>query len=235
MITVQNLVSDVYKTLSSFNIKNDTEKKRYIITGTLSFKETYKSHEIEDCFDISVWWPYNFPKDLPKIFECGGRIPHDADFHVNVSDNNSLCLATRRSEKEILIKNPTFENYIIKLVIPFLYAFAYKTQKGCYPWGEEKHADKGLLEDYRTFFNLPDTKITEKFLLQLALHKNMKGHHLCPCGSGKKFRYCHAPLYWEIMEYYNYKNLLEDCLLISPEEIKQNKRLENLCKKYFKK
>lgn len=222
MIDIQNLVSDAYKTLSEFNIKNDTEEKKYIITGVLSFKETYKGYEIEDSFKITVWWPYNFPKDLPKIFECGERIPHDVDFHVNVNDNNSLCLTTRRAEKELLINTPTFENYIINLVIPFLYASVYKIKNGYYPWGEQKHEGMGLLEDYMAFFHLSDEQKTKSFLLQLVSHKNMKGHHLCPCGSGKKFRNCHAPLYWKLNKYYNHRNLQIDCNEILLQEMKKS-------------
>ena len=235
MIDTQNLVSDVYKTLSAFNIKNDVEAKRYIITGDLSFKETYKGFEVKDSFNIKVFWPYNVPKSLPKIFECGKRIPHEADFHVNPNDNNSLCLATRRVETEILSSNPTFENYIISLVIPFFYAFVFKTKNNYYPWGEEKHAEIGLLEDFMNYFHLPDIQITKNFLFHLVLHKKMKGHHLCPCGSGKKFRDCHAPLYWKLNKYYTQRNLLLDCISILPSDARENHRLKSLYKKCFHK
>ena len=56
----------------------------------------------------------------------------------------------------------------------------------------------------------------------------MKGHHLCPCGSGKKFRDCHAPLYWKLNQYYTQKNLLQDYLSILPLEARENYRLKSL-------
>ena len=38
-------------------------------------------------------------------------------------------------------------------------------------------------------------------------YKKYKGHHLCPCGSGKKLRNCHKLLYNSI---YKLKNELDE-------------------------
>jgi hypothetical protein len=80
------------------------------------------------------------------------------------------------------------------------------------------------METYQEFFNEKEPKIV--FMLMKSISEDTyRGHSLCPCGSGRKMRYCHGAF---VMKYYmdnrlneivrsDYKNIIN--FLVSKYEL----------------
>jgi len=186
-------------------IDDDILNNQYVITGAIKFQFSYLNVEINDEFNVKIEFPYDYPKHLPKVFDTTDRIPDGADFH-NSKKNTGFCLGTEAEIRQRIFNiEPTFINYIYNLVIPFLYAQSYKEKYGEYPWPTRPHSEEGTIEECREFFNLSNNEHARQFLCELAKYKNpLKGHILCPCGSKKRFRYCHENKYQERLKYYSH-------------------------------
>ena len=76
------------------------------------------------------------------------------------------------------------------MVISYLYRYSYLIRYGEEPFAERSHGNKGKLEFYSEVLSTTDIIVIIKFL-KLLLKKNISGHLLCPCGSGKQIRKCH--------------------------------------------
>ena len=71
-----------------------TVGKHLVLAGTFSFRAKAPSGvEVSDSFSLRIEVPNSFPKELPNVWETGGRIPRRGSFHVN-EDNYSLCLGS---------------------------------------------------------------------------------------------------------------------------------------------
>jgi hypothetical protein len=190
-------------------IDDDILNNQYIIIGIIRFRFSYLDIEIRDEFNIKIEFPYDYPKHLPKVFDVTNRIPDGADSHNNKS-STGFCLGTEAEIRQrIFNMTPTFINYIRDLVIPFLYAQSYKEKYEKYPWITRSHCEEGIIEECRDYFCFSDNEQACKFLLELAKYKNtLKGHVLCPCGSKKRFKYCHRDKYQERLKYYSHIEMI---------------------------
>jgi hypothetical protein len=144
------------------------------------------------CFEsflIQIDLPNGYPHELPKVFEIGGRIPKDLDHHVN--RDGSLCLGV--PDQLWLQTKGQFEigPFIKRLLCPFLVGISEKLRTGEWPGVERSHGASGICEFYGTFIDTaaPAHVIA---LLHLLQKKDLKGHWLCPCGSGKVLRHRHG-------------------------------------------
>ncbi|MHB1000804.1 MAG: YecA family protein [Armatimonadota bacterium] len=167
----------------------DSGVERNVVTGDLKFSAEYGDTTLVDCFAIQISIPSDYPESPPSVKETGGRIP--ADFHK--LDDDSLCLA---APFEILRKfscNRSLLGFVKDLLIPYLFSFSYWEQNGVMPYGELAHGAKGILEYYVDLFNVSSSTTALK-LLKILAEGSYKGHHDCPCGSGRKLRDCHGSL-----------------------------------------
>lgn len=182
----------------------------YIISGELHFAQLYNDRLIEDCFSIKIEFPYDYPLKLPRVFETKNRIPKHADWHN--SDTSGLCLATP-AEIRCRIQNipQTVNAFLSNFLIPYLFANSFKEKTGEYPWVTSGHGIDGIIEEYKIFFDIHDNEKIVNFLTKLFEKKSCpKGHELCPCNNGKKFRDCHMGKVFERIKYYPYICMKQD-------------------------
>lgn len=119
----------------------------------------------------------------PKVRETGGRYATIArvfgvdkiDLHIDC--DGGCCLGIRHSREN----NFRIEKFLCELVIPFFYRLSYIQRFGIQAarrnlWGEYSHGDRGLIEHH-------------KEILGLATGSHGR-NRICPCGSGKKYKYC---------------------------------------------
>lgn len=126
---------------------------------------------------------------LPQVYETGGRIPRKADFHINEKDGSAcVCLP-----EEYLLKNPgRFEllSFLEGPVYDFFVGQALVARGDPWPHGEWNHGSDGRNNWLTEFIKaLPKEKL--KAYLQILELRELKGHHVCPCGSQKRLRDCH--------------------------------------------
>jgi hypothetical protein len=157
--------------------------KEYILYGTIFIR----NNDIKDKYELEISIPGDYPKEIPTVKEVEGKIPKN--FHCN--RDSTLCLETPLKIYKTFRKCETLKNFIDKLIVPYLYSFSYyKKHDGNLPYGEHKHGAEGILDDYKIEFGVNKNFKALK-LLQILAEDYYRGHHLCPCGSGKKLRNCH--------------------------------------------
>jgi hypothetical protein len=186
--------------------------------------------QIRDSYDIEVFFdkpPRPYSK-IPRIRETGGRIEttrrqrgiiHPGDMHI--IDDGDICLCTPVDEPLYFTDGFTLDQYITKLVIPFLYGQAFFEKYGVWPLEGRGHGVIGILESYAEAAGRGQKldPLQVKSMLDIAdnksiapVHDNIVRSHLilegsvlpnadekCVCGSGKRFGNCHPQAYKGIL------------------------------------
>lgn len=139
-------------------------------------------------FDIKIVTGNRYPVHEPKVFEIGGRIPRSPDRHIN--DDGDCCLTVW--EEWLAISDDTrFAAFLNGPLREFFLAQYWFEKTGKWPFGERSHGEKGLVEAFADVLKIQNKKQNVIYYLRLLSQEWPKGHWLCPCGSGKRLRYCH--------------------------------------------
>lgn len=143
-----------------------------------------------DSYQIKAGISGGFPADEPVVFEEGGRIPRIADRHV-FPDQGNCCLGVW---EEWLLTAPDhrFESFLTGPMHDYFVSQTYYEVHGEWPFGERSHGRLGILEAYSDLLGIALNEKTIADYLQLLSRQTIKGHALCPCGSGRRLRKCHA-------------------------------------------
>lgn len=137
----------------------------------------------------------NYPQVLPKAYDEEEVLSRN--YHIN--GDGSLCLGTDIDIRIKLMNDYSLENWVEKLVMPFIYSSEYYTRYGESPFGERSHGTLGILESFKELFDLENDKQAYFLIVQLSRRKyrrifdfNKKiKNKKCPCGSGKNIYSCH--------------------------------------------
>jgi len=201
---LQEHYNELVQAYEGLNLYINKDGPSYV-RGKLKFSVQDGQITIDDAFEMELLIPENYPSDPPVVFETGGRIPEG--FH-KYSDK-SLCLGTPLEIRMKFKENPTLLAFTREQIIPFLYSFCYYEKYGRMPYGEHAHGGQGILESYKHIFHT-NSDISTLGLLKILAENNYRGHHDCPCGSGKKLRNCHGDQILEIIKYQNQVQFIED-------------------------
>jgi hypothetical protein len=178
--------------VSNLSLQKD-ENEPWYIQGVLSFSAKHDGHQIDDNYSIKIIIPENYPEMMPIVLETGGRIPWDFHHYFD----NSLCLGAPLAIKQKFAKEPTLTAFVKRCVVPYLYSFSYKNEKGEMPFGELSHKGMGILEFYKDLFRLDDNKAVLD-LIKILTDDNYHGKNRCPCRSRKRIHACHGKLLQKI-------------------------------------
>lgn len=134
----------------------------------------------------------DFPRIMPSVWEVGGRIPRTLERHMFA--NGKACLYT---PEEYYWKWNARGDFTMRAFLEgparhFFIGQSIVELGGVWPAGDRAHGYRGLFEWYKETTGVNDDNLIAKFVY--ALSKNLKGHHLCPCGSGLFIRRCHSIL-----------------------------------------
>jgi hypothetical protein len=151
------------------------------------FPVTFRG-EVVDYYLVKIFIPPHYPKSVPTVWEIGGRIPRDVDWHVN--NYGALCLFMPAERWKYWPKGSTFLDFLKKPVNDFFLSTTYRFQTGEYPFGERPHGRDGVIQYFVEELGTEDEEIILTCLEYLS-RKEPKGHWPCYCGSGKKMRECH--------------------------------------------
>src|SRR5437867_1232116 len=141
-----------------------------------------------DRYQIEIEWS-DSDIEVPPLRETGGRIPWTADRHM--AQGGMVCLFV---PEEWLIRPREGRTVIHYLDGPvrnyFLWQCLYERGKSP-EWGERSHGILGLIEAYGDMTGMIGEAAVKRCLVYLS-RDQLKGHWICPCGSGKRVRCCHA-------------------------------------------
>lgn len=139
-------------------------------------------------FDIAMVLAPSFPNQEPKVFEIGGRIPRCPDRHINPDGD---CCVTVWEHWLISADDHSFAGFLNGPIHEYFLSQYWYEKTGKWPFGERAHGIRGLEEAYADVLGIPNKKTDVICHLKLLSNDWPKGHWLCPCGSGKRLRYCH--------------------------------------------
>jgi hypothetical protein len=160
------------------------------LKGAFTFEATVTDGlTINDTYELEIIIPKAYPKEIPTIIETKGKIPRKPDNHIDI--NGVLCLGSGIALLLIIENDTSFLKYIKKCLIPYLYAITLKLKYNeNFIFGELEHGNKGLFDDYKNLFQVDSNEkvitIIEYILSKPSKIVNMK----CPCGCGRKVKYC---------------------------------------------
>jgi hypothetical protein len=133
------------------------------------------------------------PTGLPTVREIDGRIPRVVDRHME--SDGKACIVLPDA---YWYEHPDGMSLLEFLNGPVRSFFASQSliEVGAtdpWPAGEWGHGFLGTLEFYEKILGTKNPEIISQFL-SLMKRDTIKGHWLCPCGSGDKLRKCHRSL-----------------------------------------
>ena len=160
-----------------------------LLSGALNFEASANGLEtISDSFDIELSVPHAFPDSSPQAREIGGRIGADYE-HLNPDD--TLCLAVPIEQRRLFLEQPTLLGFVNRLLVPYLYGYSFWKKHGYHPFGEAAHGSEGILRHYVDTLGLQDP-VAALAVISFLYEHGYRGHHNCPCGSGRRVRVCHG-------------------------------------------
>jgi hypothetical protein len=159
-------------------------------------------------YDIAIILPVDYPRRIPTLYCRDQGLPRDIDRHI-LSDGRA-CLCVVSEVRRYLKDNYRLVDFVERLVHPFLVGQYYFDFHGKWPWQDRSHRINGILEAYEELTGLNDLPTIRGFMEILSKERPVKGHWLCPCGSGKRLRDCHSSLYRELRESTAYVDVADD-------------------------
>ncbi|MEM0577797.1 hypothetical protein [Flavobacterium polysaccharolyticum] len=182
-------ITDVIKKHKELSYKNDDGIP--CVFGSFNLTDQYGA--IEDSYQIEIKCVPNYPNSFPLVFETGGRIPKNVDWHIFEATGN-CCIASPPEEIIICNSGITLLSFIDNQVKNYFYSQIYRNQNG-YFLKERSHGNKGWIEFFEETFMTDNIFNIEFGLIQIIEGKKIDRVSICFCGSGKKYRKCHKKSY----------------------------------------
>ena len=159
------------------------------ISGKYKICNQLEDEVFEDHFSLEIFIPANFPEDIPTVRSTDGRIRSN-NYKEHVYENGQFCLEIDTVIIEFLYENPSLLSFLTRYLNPYLVGFLFYQKHKRLPFGEHQHGIIGLMDYYCKLFEISDKK-TAFTMLSCLFTDSLKGHILCPCESGKRYRNCH--------------------------------------------
>lgn len=185
----RQLFNDQWDSISNtyVGLKIESHNSRPVISGTIDLVGL--DGILDDQYVIEIHWRESYPFQFPLVYETGGRIPKNIDWHIYPEGGN-CCIKSRPDEKLICRKGISLDAFITHQVIPYFYNQTFRRQNG-YFYKERKHGELGNLEFYFEKLRTNNIDFVELCLKQASDLKGYKSTKKCFCGSNKKYKKCH--------------------------------------------
>ncbi|HNE47380.1 MAG TPA: SEC-C metal-binding domain-containing protein [Chitinophagales bacterium] len=130
-----------------------------------------------------------FPHKFPLVFETGGKIPKNIDWHMYEQTGN-CCLCIPPEERKLCNMGFSLVSFMDDFVLPYFFHQTYRRKNGFFR-DEWQHGIAGLYAYYSDLFATTNIfeiiRLLEKIVAGGPPHRNSP----CLCGSGQKYRHCH--------------------------------------------
>jgi len=142
-------------------------------------------------FDLEVELSDVSDRDPPSVRELGGRIPHEADRHVD--PDGKLCVVLPDAYWYLYPGGLSLGEFLREPLRAYLacQALIEAGDKTAWPRGEWSHGEAGVLEFYQGVLRVAQPAAVAR-LIGLALRPHTGGVGKCPCGSNRSFTSCHS-------------------------------------------
>ncbi len=139
-------------------------------------------------FEILCVFSRNFPKQEPIVLEVGGSLKRVGARHMYT---NGMCCLCVWEEWLAKASDTSFQSFCDGPLHNFFLSQVIFDQTGKWPFDERSHGAKGIAEGIANTLGLELSGVQANRYTRALAAKELKGHWMCPCGSGKKLRHCH--------------------------------------------
>ena len=162
------------------------------LSGTIDLVD--EEHIRWDTYLVEIFPSANFPYRFPIVYETGGQIPRNIDWHIFEKTGN-CCIKVVQEEILICYEGISLLSFIKDQLIPYLFNQTYRRKKGFF-LNERSHGVFGPGEFYAEKLNgSKDIDMTIQLLQFIESSNEPIRVSYCFCGSGKKYRKCHREAY----------------------------------------
>jgi len=141
-----------------------------------------------DRFQIEIVLSRRHPREVPKVYEVGGRVPKTADRHVYLEGH--ACLFVSGERWRHWPPGAGLAAFLDGPVRSYFVGQAYFELMGAWPFGQRSHGREGILESYAEMLRVTDPSTIVRYLMALARRK-LRPRSPCPCGNGRPIHSCH--------------------------------------------
>lgn len=154
----------------------------------------------------------SYPYQFPHVFEKGGRIPVNIDWHV--FPDGHCCIKAVPEEMMICRKGIRLADFIEQQVKPYFFNQLFREIHG-YFYKERPHGLQADIDYYGEILGSKDPLFILNTLKFILSRKEPKRTDKCFCGSGNKYRYCHRLAYRKLGKFSddNLRNLIGRLLI----------------------
>ncbi len=167
------------------HIVNETEECTEIF-GNMHVHRSVDQYVVNKNYELTIFIPVS-DGEMPYVVDSGGSIEKD---YPHRYPDGKLCLATEIDMVLEHEKNPSLLNWMRQFVEPYYVIYEYYKRYGEYPYGDRAHGEYGIVQAYMEIFSVDAVHVV--YLLKDIVYESYRGHHLCPCDSGKRLRNCHG-------------------------------------------
>lgn len=153
------------------------------------------NNEIVGNFLVEVHCSECFPYRFPILFEIGGEIPNEYDWH---KFKDSRCCITVLPDEILICKNRiSVSSFIKNYAIPYFANYIHKKQTRQYKNGEYAHGVKGVGQFYESLMKTENRDLWIQYFkytfqnLKVRCERNDN----CFCGSQEKYKQCHLEVF----------------------------------------
>ena len=146
-----------------------------------------------DSYKLKIVTTTDYPNQFPHVFETGGRIPINIDWHVYPDDGH--CCISSIPEEILICKNGiSLNSFIENQLKPYLFNQKYREVHGFF-LKERPHGNKGNIQFFIEVFQTNDLTTIVKWLIFIRQRNEPNRVSKCFCGSNQKYRKCHRETY----------------------------------------
>jgi len=145
-----------------------------------------------DSYQIKIEPIPSFPSRFPYVFETGGRIPVNIDWHV--FPDGHCCIKSIPEEALICKQGISLIRFLEQQVKPYFFNQKYREINGFF-LNERSHGLDGNIEFFEEKFNTKDLAQIVRGLYFIKQRKEPNRVEKCFCGSDLKYRKCHRDVY----------------------------------------
>lgn len=174
-------------------VHSDSQMVR--IHGHILVFRIYNNFTLRKTFILDIIIPIG-SDELPFIIDTDRQIKQD--YHHYYPDGR-LCLATDSQISIRFINGFDLIAWMSEFVEVYYFSYEYYERFGIFPLGERAHGSRGIIQTYQDFLMGKDVGETYK-LMHFIKDQAYRGHHPCPCESGKLLRKCHGQA---MLRFYN--------------------------------
>lgn len=146
-----------------------------------------------DSYNLKIIAGSEYPTRFPYVFETGGRIPINIDWHVFPGDGH-CCISSFPDEILICKRGLVLSDFIENHLMPYLFNQKYRENNGFF-LKERPHGNKGNIQFFTEVFKTDDLFNVVNGLYFIMQRKEPNRVSKCFCGSGEKYRKCHRECY----------------------------------------